>query len=209
MQLDGRLDPLLHALPEGAGGGPKLREFWVGFAALELRPLASRRTWVQDDFRVLEEVRKRCVHSTYPFAIALQLLQEGWHRSGEQLSPTNAKEREVATAAKTSAQWATLLAVQNVLGRLDLPARPFDEVQRDIRERHARYTEQARAFLLAGAMLKRVETAHRKVRAFGGAHLVATACVEEVTALLAVQHVIQRPLASWASESGTVPKARR
>merc|ERR1719158_810493 len=77
--LDGQLDRLLDLLPEDASAGSKLRDFWANFAALDFRPLLCGRRWVRGDLAVLEQVRKRCITATYPFALALSLLLEGPH----------------------------------------------------------------------------------------------------------------------------------
>mmetsp|Transcript_343 Transcript_343/g.671 ORF Transcript_343/g.671 Transcript_343/m.671 type:complete len:221 (-) Transcript_343:31-693(-) len=205
VQAEGRLDPLLEVLPESTGGGAKLRHFWAVFVAMDFRPLLGRRKWAHPDFKVLEEARRRCVHCCYPFVIALELLQDSWHRGCERAEGSSWKRREAANAARTSAQWDALMAVQNLLGRLDAPSPsaiewPHNELKRAILERRERYLALARAFQLTAALLKRVETtsSYRSARGYGGASsLVESACVEEVNALLAAQGIARGPLGEW------------
>lgn len=187
--LDARLDRLLELLPEGAGDGKKLRDFWAIFSALDLRPLLNRRKWNLADFEVLEKVRMRCIHATFPFAIALQLLLHEWERGNR---APGYQGREAAAAARTSEQWNTLLAVQNVLGRLDAPSPSYKELKRIIPERRERYMTQARAFLLVAAILDRVGNTHSRLRhGTGDCTHLEEACIEGVTAFLAVQHVVR------------------
>merc|ERR1740122_889354 len=63
---------MLQLLPEGFGSTHMLREFWAIFVAIDLQPFLTGKKFTQGDYKVLAEVRNRCIQATYPFAIAVQ-----------------------------------------------------------------------------------------------------------------------------------------
>lgn len=176
------LERVLEVLPEGAAG-QGLREFWLTFVDLDLRPLLERRGWTRADLTVLDQLRKRCLSAARPFVLATQLLHEGWHEAGPQTP--GPKGREAAAAALASQQWDLLLAVQGVLGRLDAPCPAWRDLRRETAERRERYLLQGRAFLLVAAALGR--GAQPQVV---GAVTLEDTCLAEVTLLLAVQYMV-------------------
>merc|ERR1712192_283264 len=189
---------LLDRLPQSAGGGAQVREFWATFSALDLHALSLRK-WNPDDLRNLEEARERCIVATYPFALALQLLVDDWQqRSGEvatNVSRRKSKDlgqdakaiRDAEKATQQSQQWDTLLAVQRMLGRLDAPSPQWLEISKAIPNRRDRYITQARAFSLIAALLERARTPQLDVD---------KTCEQNVTAFLAIQQMIPT---EWAS----------
>merc|ERR1740129_852355 len=77
----------------------------------------------------LEEVRKRCLHGTYPFALALHLLVEdpAWRdlrRETGMTEPARRLHEAAAASDQMDAQWKVLIVVQRLLGRLDTAAPP-------------------------------------------------------------------------------------
>merc|ERR1712066_462840 len=93
-------------------------------------------------------------------------------------------------AVMESQQWDTLLAVQRVLGRLDASSLNYEKRKKEIPERRDMYIAQARAFLLAAALLERdASVSHEDVK---------EACEHDLNTFLAVQHLIP---AEWKSRS--------
>jgi len=190
VDLDGKLHRLLELLPEDAGGSQQLRDFWATFAALDLRPVLTGRTWTHADCTTLYQVRQRCLVATYPFSFALSVLLEGWQWRSDELSRSPAR-----SAAKAVEQWNALLVVQRVLGPLDTAsrggARPWnDNFLREISDRREQYLELARIFQLVAAMLWRAETGDDRLQTCRSHAEVEQACVNEVNLFLSAQHMV-------------------
>jgi len=192
VQLNGELHRMLQLLPEGFGSTHMLREFWAIFVAIDLQPFLTGKKFTQGDYKVLAEVRNRCIQATYPFAIALQLLEHNDHRGREPRHTKSRKGRDAAAAARTADQWDTLLAVQSILGRLDAPTPHYRELRTQIPERRERYEMRARVFQLVAALLERSAQQRPAGSRWTGTKLdLERHCVADVTAMIAAQNIVR------------------
>jgi len=205
IKLGDQLDRLLKMLPEDAGVGQTLRDFWGTFSSIDLRPMLSGRRWTRADFSILDQVRRRCLVATYPFALALRVLDDSplWRRLDPAASPSR-RHREAAAAEQASEQWESMLVVQRVLGPLDtarVAAQKFgyDEVAREIFERRERYLSHARAFQVVAALLCHGDLGDERRKLGNDPAEVEEACYEEVQSFVAAQEVV--PLA-WRHFGG-------
>eukprot|EP00931_Biecheleriopsis_adriatica_P100672 TRINITY_DN75937_c0_g1_i1.p1 TRINITY_DN75937_c0_g1~~TRINITY_DN75937_c0_g1_i1.p1 ORF type:complete len:281 (+),score=69.74 TRINITY_DN75937_c0_g1_i1:82-924(+) len=180
----GRLDRIPEVLPDLAGsdkqaddafivhcvGAESLRHFWARFAALELssQDSSSTRPWTRSEWKVLRQLRCRCLAATAPFQLVLRLLEENWEAAGRekedellrqvtaQTSVEALKQaREAIAASKTSEQWSVLTAVQHLIGREPGETAPaIKDIQQELPRRRQRLLSQARMFLLIAGLLE-------------------------------------------------------
>jgi len=198
--LDGSLERLLELLPESGRGGRSLQDYWRTFGTLDLRSLLERKHWSLDDWRVLEEVRSRCMRATFPFCVAEQLLQDSrWNhmtdpRTAGRNITSSLATTEAFRAERTCGQWNTLQAVKNLLGQLSIPSPTLSEIQTDIRQRRERYMTQVRVFSIIVAMFERLGRKHMRLRSMESLSFSedwAEACTDYVQTFLAVQQVLR------------------
>lgn len=184
--MDGQVHRLLDLLPADAGIGCRLRSFWATVASLDLRPLLHGRQWVRSDYATLDQVRKRLLVATHPFQLALCVLQ---HESGDW--------RRAKHPASPFDEWNRVLAVQRLLGRLETASevdpRSGGHLSREIAHRREGYLSDVRVFQLIHASLHRLEELRSGASVSTPAD-VAQACADDVTLLLAIQHMLP---AAW------------
>lgn len=158
LRLGGDLGKLNEMLPDYAGCGMQLRDFWATFASIELQPLLEMKRSNNAD-KELNMTKKRCLEATYPFNLVIEMLDSKWKpRLSAQpgSSEGSSKSREAVIADRNAEHWDMLLIVQRLLGR-SFPAPAWDkqwkQLEQAIQERRDVYLQQARAFQFIAAVL--------------------------------------------------------